>query len=437
MPRHRLISTIAVCLMLAIVPVSGASGVAFGGNGQEPRGTGGTHRRVVAVGDIHGAFDEFVALMQTVELIDSELNWVGGDTVFVQTGDMTDRGPGVRQVLELVMRLQQQAPAAGGEVLVALGNHEEMNLIGEVRDVTPEIMLAFATDDSVKTRDDAYKEFESRVLRHESVWGQLSRSQKRDIKQKWIAKHPVGYVEYLRALGPDAEYGQWLRSLPLSVTVDDVLFMHAGIAPELSDWGVERLNARVTEELRAYDAYRSWLLEKKRITDFANLSELLQGAARETRGIDWLEKRDEPLGNPPPLHADLEDVGGERLRYQSLFYLNDWFLNAPMGPLWFRGYARWNEYEGTSLATELVAALGVRAIVVGHTPQISGIRARFGGRIFLIDTGMLAEVYRGTAMALEIIGDEYTVVRVNGERTSLPSPPPMVAGTEVAVPEGR
>jgi len=427
MLRLRLISTLAVCLVLAIVPVSGAVGAAFDGNGQEASGAAGTPRRVVAVGDIHGAIDEFVALMQATGLIDADLNWSGGDAVFVQTGDMTDRGAGVRQVLDLVMRMQRQAPATGGEVRVALGNHEQMNLIGEVRDVTAEIMLAFATDDSVKTRDDAYKEFESRVLRQESVWGQISRAQKRRVKEDWIAEHPLGYVEYMRALGADTEYGQWLRSLPLSVIVDDVLFMHAGIAPEVSDWGVEALNARVAAELSAFDAYRDWLLGKKRITSFANMSEILRGAARETRGLDWLEDRNEPVGNPPPLHSDLEDVGGERLRFQSLFHLTDWFLIAPDGPLWFRGYARWNEYDGTKLATDLVAALGVRAIVVGHTPQLDGIKARFGGRIFLIDTGMLTEVYGGTAMALEIIGDEYSVIRVDGERASLPTPPPLAS----------
>ena len=125
------------------------------------------------------------------------------------------------------------------------------------------------------------------------------------------------------------------------VIVDDVLFMHAGISPELSSWGVESLNARVAAEMDAVDAYRDWLVGKKRITSFANLTELLQGAAAETRGRDWLEERGEPVGNPPPLHAQLSDVGGERLRFQSLFYLNDWFLNAPQGPLWFRGYDRW------------------------------------------------------------------------------------------------
>lgn len=423
MLRHRVTATTALCLFLAIVPVSGAGGVAQDGNGPDDRGTAATPRRVVAVGDIHGAIAEFVELLQVVELIDADLNWTGGDAILVQTGDFTDRGAGVRQVMDLLMRLRRQAPASGGEVLIAIGNHEVMNVIGEVRDVTPDIMLSFASADPVRTRDDGFKEFEKRVLSRDRRWSQLSRSQRRDVEDDWLSKHPVGHVEYLRALGPDGEYGQFLRSLPMSVIVQDVLFLHAGIPPELQEWGVERLNARVAEEIRAFDDYRRLLQDKERITSFANLTEIFGGAAGETDGLDWLEDRTASMASPPPLLGDLASVRDARQRFQSLFYLSDWFLNAPEGPLWFRGYARWGEAEGADLAADLVAALGVRAIVVGHTPQREGVRARFGSRIFLIDTGMLTERYGGEAMALEIVGETYTVIRATGQRTLLPAPP--------------
>ena len=95
-------------------------------------------------------------------------------------------------------------------------------------------------------------------------------------------------------------------------------------------------------------------------------------------------------------------------------------------------YARWSEPQGTALMTELVRTLGVRAVVVGHTPQRNGIRARFGSRVFLIDTGMLAAVYQGEAMALEIDGEEWHVIHADGRRTLLPSPPPLAAGARVA-----
>ncbi len=71
-------------------------------------------RRIVAVADIHGALDSFTAILREVGLVDERLHWIGGDTILVQTGDITDRGPQVRAVLDLLMRLQEEAPRRGG-----------------------------------------------------------------------------------------------------------------------------------------------------------------------------------------------------------------------------------------------------------------------------------------------------------------------------------
>ena len=90
-------------------------------------------RRIVAIGDIHGAYDNFVALLETAELIDRRQRWSGGDAILVQTGDFIDRGAGSVQVARLLERLQEQSARDGGEVIVLLGNHEVLNLIGDLR----------------------------------------------------------------------------------------------------------------------------------------------------------------------------------------------------------------------------------------------------------------------------------------------------------------
>jgi hypothetical protein len=53
--------------------------------------------------------------------------------------------------------------------------------------------------------------------------------------------------------------------------------------------------------------------------------------------------------------------------------------------------------------------LGAHYIVVGHT-VLPGhtITVRFGGRVFLIDTGMLSAYYGGRASALEIQAGKFT-----------------------------
>jgi hypothetical protein len=77
------------------------------------------------------------------------------------------------------------------------------------------------------------------------------------------------------------------------------------------------------------------------------------------------------------------------------------------GPLWFRGYDKWTDEEGTPLASKVLESYKATHIVVGHTVQSTGrIRPRFGNKIFLIDTGMLSSYYPGgRASALEICGD--------------------------------
>ena len=55
--------------------------------------------------------------------------------------------------------------------------------------------------------------------------------------------------------------------------------------------------------------------------------------------------------------------------------------------------------------------------MVGHTPQESKrVTPRFGGRVFLIDTGMLAESYGGRASALVFENGAVTAVYPGGER---------------------
>jgi len=83
-------------------------------------------RRVVAVGDVHGSHYRLVMLLRGAGLVDAKLAWSGGVDHLVLCGDLLDRGPQERPLMDLVRRLQSQAEAAGGHVHVLLGNHEAM-----------------------------------------------------------------------------------------------------------------------------------------------------------------------------------------------------------------------------------------------------------------------------------------------------------------------
>ena len=96
--------------------------------------------RVVAVGDSHGAYPEFVTILQRVGLIDGNRQWIGGSSVLVQTGDVIDRGKQSRECLDLLMDLERQAPKQNGRVIPLLGNHEVMNIMGDLRYVVARII---------------------------------------------------------------------------------------------------------------------------------------------------------------------------------------------------------------------------------------------------------------------------------------------------------
>ncbi|HSM38595.1 MAG TPA: PfkB family carbohydrate kinase [Candidatus Limnocylindrales bacterium] len=81
-------------------------------------------RQLYVTGDVHGMLGELRAALRLAGLIDASGSWAGGRDELWLTGDLADRGPDGIGVIELVMRLQREAPAAGGRVGCVLGNHE-------------------------------------------------------------------------------------------------------------------------------------------------------------------------------------------------------------------------------------------------------------------------------------------------------------------------
>ena len=76
-----------------------------------------------------------------------------GRTHLVSLGDLLDRGDDSRKVMDLLMRLQVEAAAAGGQVHVVVGNHEAMNVLGDLRYVSRGDYAAYAGDEDAATRD--------------------------------------------------------------------------------------------------------------------------------------------------------------------------------------------------------------------------------------------------------------------------------------------
>lgn len=153
--------------------------------------------RIVAVGDVHGARRQLVATLRAAGLLrwqGRDWRWAGGRTLLVLTGDYVDRGPESLEVLELLQRLEAEAPASGGRVVALMGNHEAMLLAGEVE------FRARAGDPVTRSE---YQATLTSLARRGQPRAQL--------------------------LGPEGAVGAFLRRLPLLALVDGRhAFVHGG-----------------------------------------------------------------------------------------------------------------------------------------------------------------------------------------------------------------
>lgn len=174
-------------------------------------------QRIVAIGDVHGDYERFVATLKLCRIIDDKGSWIAGKTHLVQTGDVLDRGPDSKKVMDLLMQLEEQAAKAAGKVHPLLGNHEYMTIVGDLRYVSDGELAAFGDGPRITP----------------------------------VGREPACSVEkYRAAFGPQGKYGRWLMSHNAIVKVNDTLFMHGGLSPRYVRRKLSELNQAVRSELQ-------------------------------------------------------------------------------------------------------------------------------------------------------------------------------------------
>jgi hypothetical protein len=312
--------------------------------------------RIIAVGDLHGDFQAWQTIATAAGIMDAAGHWAGGKTTFVQLGDILDRQPNSLQIVRSLQQLQAEAPSAGGKVIVVLGNHEAMNLLGDFRYTTPGEFAAFADDRSPARREQLYIAIRQKL---EAANPKLLPSV---VREEWINAHPLGWIEHKQAWSPSGELGRWATRNPAVVKIDGTLFVHGGLSAEYSKLSLEEINARVANAMSRGDDGPSTILE-------------------------------DPLG--PLWYRGLvqRDPDAEELR-------------AKAGP------------QAIHLAPDqelstVLSAYGAQRLVIGHTPDPNGIEIIDEGRLARIDTGN-SRAYGGPLTWLEIIGGKmipHTVAR--------------------------
>lgn len=210
--------------------------------------------RIVAIGDLHGDYDNYLAALRAAGLIDKRDRWSGGKAHLVQTGDIPDRGPDTAKIIEHIDRLAHDAEREGGRVHPLIGNHEAMNVYGDLRYVAPGEFEAFVTRNSDELRDRYFAlVLQNLEQRDPDAFAALPD----DFREQWNATHPLGWVEHRQAWdprwNPDGKYAQRTLDQKVAVQINDLVFLHGGISGFYCRNSLESLTDMVVSRLRSYD----------------------------------------------------------------------------------------------------------------------------------------------------------------------------------------
>jgi hypothetical protein len=311
--------------------------------------------RIVAVGDLHGDFAAWRDILRGAQLVDADGHWTGGDTVLIQTGDVVDRGPDSLKLIQDIMRLQDEAARAHGRVIALVGNHEAMNILGDLRYVSPEDFAAYTNTRSVQLREDVYA---ANKMALEAAYRQHDPQMSSDaIKQAWFKVTPLGRLEHQIAWGSHGKIGRWIADNQAVALIDGNLFVHGGISPAYARMSIEDINRQVRADLSA-------------------------------RALDIKSIINDPVGP---------------LWYRGLATPNaDEVDGPPAGAPEATASTAPPEPPVEDQLETLLSGYGAKRIVIGHTPILSGIAMLNGGRLIRIDTG-ISYVYGGKVSFLEIL----------------------------------
>jgi hypothetical protein len=334
--------------------------------------------RVVALSDIHGAHQAFVRTLQSAEVIDAVGRWTAGATHLVVVGDLLDRGDDSRKAMDLVRRLEGEAGAAGGAVHLTLGNHELMNLLGDLRYVAVGEYSAFAAEETPEQRDQAFTQYLA-------VRGLVASAETR---ATFDADFPAGFFAHRHAFSLDGEYGAWLAEKPWLVVVNDSVFVHGGLPERVAELGGEGINGRLRDELFQY-------MRNAQVLTDAGILDVTVSFYDHPR---YLERYRSAVSNGAASWTPEQEAAAE-----IVVKLNDADLFASDSVLWYRGSVGCSAPIEAHRLERNLAVLGGKRLVIGHTPTYnSRILERLDERITRIDTGMLNAYYGGRGAAMVI-----------------------------------
>jgi hypothetical protein len=209
-------------------------------------------------------------------------------------------------------------------------------------------------------------------------------------------------------MGPDGVYGAWLRSLPVMVEINDVLFVHGGVHPQIEERKVAAINQRAADEIRSFDEYKSRMITEGLCLPTSSAGEMVDVINQEAAFLNTLADSERTTSNPRVVRL---------LEVYELNQFKSWSLLDSKGPLCFRGAARWQEEEHGPEIAAVLEDFDVERMVTGQSDGRNRlIQARFENRVLLTSIDMTDDPdgRGGDPAALEISGGDYFVVTMSG-----------------------
>ncbi len=358
---------------------------------------------ITVIADVHGDFPTLQKLLQAGQLIDAQNRWIAGKRILVSVGDLVDRGPDSRQILDFFMALEKQAAKAGGAFYMALGNHEVMNIRGDLRYVSDPEFAAFKDDEPAGLRQSTYQAFLKRSKLTDSEQSQ----------QEFQNLYPAGFFGHVKMYAPDGKYGQWLLSKQIIVNVQDKLFAHGGFSQDLIDSGksLKELNQQFISDLSRYSQLWRELVNSG-LFQFSDSKRVRLKIAKQF-----------VAGN---LKHSLTDEQSLKLKAQQFIDFADSLLFNSFGPTWYRGNMQCHEYVEENTIDNVLQHFAATQVFLGHTPDSSlTVRSRLNNKVIMLDTGMSSAYYKGNPSLVSINKTELKVLNLNDARNISPISDPV------------
>jgi hypothetical protein len=319
--------------------------------------------KIIAVGDIHGDYDNFVKILKRAGIVDERLSWIAGETHFVQTGDIMDRGDYAKDSFDLLMRLEDEAAKSGGMVHFLIGNHEEMNITGiafrQPGYVSPKQFASFLPSDyRTKKEKEFSEEFENS---HQEGTNSDPIILDAYFEKKWSRLMEDSHIRRMYVNTFNDDYGRWILEHNSVIKINDIIFSHGGVSERFSTWPLQKINDTLREELNVYR------LSYKRSIQ-------------------------------PKIKLEI--------------------LYEPDSPSWNRDIALKDEKVYRHIVDKILDNLGAKYMIIAHTPMTGSpiipddekeeekLRTRFDRRIWIIDTG-ISDYYKGVMSFLRIENGEF------------------------------